>query len=71
MNKEYYFKLKDGNKVQVDKVVFESWLHKTLCDFVVIATPNGNNLYIMKKDILLGFDLDKSKYDAKNQYKGK
>lgn len=71
MNKEYYFKLRNDSKVKVEKVVFDAWLHKTLGDFVVITTPNDNNLYIMKEEILLGFDLNKNKYNAKKQYKEK
>lgn len=64
MEKKYFLKLINNEKFEVSKTTFDNWLHNSAGDFVVIGTPNGNNCFIKKDRILLGFDLNLETYDA-------
>lgn len=61
--KQYFLKLVNGEKFECSKKAFDNWLQNVSGDYIVIETPNGNNCYIKKDRILLGFDLNLSNYD--------
>ncbi len=66
--KQYFIKLKNGEKLDCTKKEFDNWVHNKAGDNCIIGTPNGNICVFRKTEVLLAgyyvvetYDLSKGK----------